>query len=118
MKKTFKAAFCLLLVLTLALSLAACNDDISGRYILVSVSMNGNTFTAQQLKDHIANQDEMYLELNSDGTGTMAYLGDITDMKWEGNEIWPANNVAKATFTVEGNTLTMEMKAVTLVFQK
>lgn len=118
MNKTIRKLLCLFLILATVSTLAACGSDRYGRYNLVSVSMNGQSFTIQELKDYIGKQDDMYLDLRDDGTATMVFLGESSEMLWEDDKIWPKANASKASFTIEENTLTMDMNGITMVFQK
>lgn len=121
MNRTVKFMICLLLILGMMSTLAACSDDISGHYELVEASMSGQTFTAQEFRALVGEEVEMYIELNADGTGKMAFVNNETDIAWKDNQLWSVNDGktgAKASFTVEDGTLTLDMAGTIMVFRK
>ena len=118
MKRTVTTALCLVLVIGLLCTLTACGEDISGRYELISATIDNRTLTIDEFKAFLGADTEMYLELNNDGTGTMAFVGQVAEMQWEGNQIWSAEGGVKADFTVEEGVLTLDLSGTVLVFKK
>ena len=119
MKKTVKAVLCLVLVIGVVCTLAACGDKIVGRYDLVKMESNGQTLDVSTLKSLAGSDVDMYLELFEDGTGIMKMDGDTTHMRWADGQIWPANQEnEKISFTLVDGVLTLEKDGLTLVFEK
>ena len=121
MKRTVKYLICLILILGVTCSLVACGDDISGRYELVYATLSGQTYTLQEFRGLVGDEAEMYVELNADGTGRMAFVNNETDIEWKGNQLWSVQDGktgAKAAFTLEEGTLTLNISGMVLVFRK
>ena len=118
MNRTIKSVFSLFLIITILCTLAACGEDISGHYTLVKVTSGTTVYESDDLVTLFGSTDQMYLELNNDGTGYMNLLGVSAKMCWEANKIWSEDNGTKATFSVEGNTLTLNLPDTVMVFQK
>lgn len=119
MNKTVKAVLCLIFVIGMICTLAACGNDIAGRYELVSMESNGQTLDIASLKDLSGSDVDMYLELFDDGTAVMKMDGDTTQLKWDSEHIWPVNNEAEtAVYTIADDTITMVKDGVTLIFKK
>ncbi|MBQ7017000.1 MAG: hypothetical protein IJN10_08620 [Firmicutes bacterium] len=113
-----KKVLCSALVAIMLLCMTACGSSVAGRYDFESMEMDGVKITAQSLKDMGAEM-EMYIELEEDGTGTMASDGEVIEMGWEDGEIWPAEDPTdRVAFTIDGDTLTMEQDGVEMVFKK
>lgn len=123
--KKVKILVCLALVLSLALCLAACGKDsssgsnsIAGKYNFVSMEMDGEKITAADLAA-LGGEVEMYVRLDSDGTGIMYSEGTTEDMVYADGKIWPVSEPEeKADFTVKGNTLTITQDGMTMTFKK
>lgn len=124
MKNTLKIALCLILVLSTALCLVACGDDsITGKYTIYSVDDGTKTIKGDELETILSvigiTTDSMYIELNDDGTAEMSVFGETAEMAYADGKIWPTNNPdEKATFTVDGDKLTIEIEGSTMVFKK
>ena len=118
MNRTVKFIFCLILVVGMLGMLAACSEDISGHYTIVKVSVGDTFYNYEDLMKIVGTTEMMYIDINSDGTGYMTMLGSSSKIFWEGDKIWAEDNGTKATFTVEGNTLTLYLPESTMVFQK
>lgn len=119
MKRTIKAVLCLILVMGIVCSLAACGNDIVGRYELIEMESNGQKLDIAALKSLAGSDIDMYLELFEDGTGVLKMDGDTTQMSWADGMIWPTNQGdEKVAFTVDGDVLTLEREGVKLVFKK
>ena len=113
-----KKVLCSALVAIMLLCMTACGSSVAGRYDFESMEMDGVKIIAQSLKDMGAEM-EMYIELEEDGTGTMASDGEVIEMGWEDGEIWPAEDPTdRVAFTIDGDTLTMEQDGVEMVFKK
>ena len=109
MKNSVKAILCLVLVVGVACTLAACSS-VAGRYDLVSVNMDGVNQDASGLG---------YIDLNEDGTGLMSISGEEFDMCWADGQIWPADDPDdKVSFSVDGDTLTLDLDGNTATFKK
>ena len=52
-----------------------------GRYVVYEYTAGGHTVTYDMLKD--AGAENIYLELNADGTGTLDLLQNPSDITWE-----------------------------------
>ena len=66
-----KKVLCSALVAIMLLCMTACGSSVAGHYDFESMESGGIKITAQSLKDMGAEM-EMYIELEEDGTGTMA----------------------------------------------
>ena len=118
MKKSVKAVLCLSLVAILLVTLVACGG-IAGRYDLVTMEAGGQSMDIAALKALTGQEMDMYLELNSDGTGVMKMDGETTEMVYDDSQIWPASDPDdKVAYTVDGDTLTIEQDGVKMVFKK
>ena len=112
-----------LLVLSLTLCLAACGDKeknsgIAGKYTFYSMSYEGETVTAKDLAE-MGEETDMYIRLNSDGTGVMVSGDDSEDMAYANGKIWSVDEPdEKVSFSVKGNTLTMEQDGMVMTFKK
>ena len=113
-----KKVLCSALVAIMLLCMTACGNNITGRYDFYSMDMDGVQVTAESL-EALGSEIEMYVELEKDGTGTMASDGEVIEMGWADGEIWPAEDPTdKAAFVVDGDTLTIEQEGMKLVFKK
>jgi hypothetical protein len=113
-----KKVLCSALVAIMLLCMTACGNNIAGRYNFHSMNMEGMEVTAESL-EALGSEVEMYLELEKDGTGTMASNGEVVAMGWADGQIWPAEDPEdKAPFTVDGDTLTIEQEGIKMVFKK
>ena len=111
MSKTVKAVLCATVIAVMLLSLAACSGNIAGRYELVSLDIEG---VKQDVPSGLG-----YLELNADGTGRLNVAGTEYEMCWEDGRIWPVSDPEDSvSFTVNGNTLTMDLMGNTAFFKK
>ena len=125
MKKTAKILLCLVLVISLSATLIACggSDDISGRYSISAMEMNGTKVEGELLETTLSmlglSGSDMFVELNADGTGTMSILGQTQALEYADGQIWPTNNAAaKVPFEVDGNDLTIAVEGYTMTFSK
>ena len=113
-----KKVLCSALVAIMLLCMTACGSSVAGHYDFESMESDGIKITAQSLKDMGAEM-ELFIELEEDGTGTMANEGEVIEMGWEDGEIWPAEDPEdRVAFTIDGDTLTMEQDGVKMVFKK
>lgn len=114
-----KKILCSALVATMMLCMTACGgSDVTDHYDFYSMEMEGMEITAEGLKE-MGTEMEMYIELNDDGTGTMASEGKVIDMGWADGEIWPTDNPSdKVAFVIDGDSLTMEQDGIKMVFKK
>ena len=121
--KLGKILVCLVMVLSLMLCIAACGDKeesggIAGKYNFYSMSYNGETVTAKDLAA-MGEEMDMYIRLNGDGTGIMYTEGETEDMAYSNGKIWSVDEPdEKVSFTVKGNTLTMEQDGMVMTFKK
>ena len=121
MKRTVKYILCLILILGMLSTFVACGDDITGHYELVKVTMADQTYTIQEFRALVGNDVEMFVELNADGTGKMAFVNNETDIEWKGNQLWSVQDGktgVKANFTLEDGVLTLDISGMIMVFQK
>ena len=126
MKKTMKLTLCLILVLSTVLCMAACGGDknsIAGKYVVYSMDSNGMTIKGDTLTAALSAMgmtiDDMYIQLNDDGTGKMSVFGETADMAYADGKIWPVEEPEeKVSFTVSGGKLTLEVEGNKMVFTK
>ena len=110
-----KKVLCSALVAIMLLCMTACGNNLAGHYNFYSMNMEGMEVTA----DALGGEVEMYIELEKDGTGTMAAMGEVVEMGWADGEIWPIEDPTdKAPFTVDGDTLTIELEGIKMIFKK
>jgi len=120
MKKSVSIILCLVMVLGLACTLAACGDgSVAGRYDMVSMEMGGTVIDIDTLEAMSGSKVEMYIQLNEDGTGVLCSMGETVDMEWADGQMWPVDDPDdKVAFEVDGDTLTMEQEGAKMVFEK
>ena len=119
MKNSVRAALCLSLVVILLVSLVGCGGGVAGRYNLVTMEAGGQSLDIAALQSLAGTSADMYIELKSDGTGVMKMDTEVTDMVYADGMIWPAGSPdEKVSFTVSGDTLTLEQDGVKMVFKK
>lgn len=127
MNKTMKLALCLILVLSTVLCMAACGgdkDSIAGKYIVYSMEMSGLTVEGEMLETALAASgmtvEDMYIQLNDDGTGTMTSMeGETSEMAYADGKIWSVDEPEeKVNFSVKGGKLTLEVEGIKMVFTK
>ena len=95
-----KKLLALLLALTMVFTLAACGgkseskdeekeekeDGVAGKYLLVSVELDGEELSEEDMIDEFG--DDSYIELEDDGTATLKLEGNKTKMEYKDDEIW------------------------------
>lgn len=117
-----KRIVCLMLVLVMVLSLTACGG-ITGRYTITSMEADGLVYEGELLEGILEmigmSTDDMYIELNDDGTGTMSVMGEVAEMRYDDNMIWPVESPdEKVPYEVSGDKLTLEIEGYKMVFEK
>lgn len=117
------------LALTLALSMttmSGCSSNSSvtetdtsdaGTYIFDSLSDGEDALTAQDLEDLGMDPADMYITLNTDGTGKMCVYDDEEELTWKKGELTGSDNVT-IKYTIENGKLTMEEDGATMTFVK
>ena len=83
-----------------------------GRYALYEYEANGQVVTNDLLKQ--AGMDKTYIELKEDGTGEFNLYDQLLDITWKEGEI-TCYGTSKYGFTVDGDTLTLDMQGVKYV---
>ena len=118
-----KKILSMILVLAMVLCFAACGKDsksggsIAGKYKLSYMEAEGEKITASALS--AMGGGEIYIRLDSDGTGVMVSNGTSEDMVYANGQIWPVSEPDdKADFSVKGKTLTIEQDGMKMVFKK
>ena len=113
-----KKILCSALAAIMLLCMTACGNSMAGRYDFYSMDLDGVEVTAESL-EALGGGLEMYIELEKDGTGTMASDGEVVEMGWADGQIWPLDDPTdKVAFEVKGDTLTIEYEGVEMVFKK
>ena len=129
MKRVLSLILCVVMVLGVAACFAGCGDDgkkaeagIAGRYNLETMAIDGTEISIKDLMEMAGDEAEgleFYLELKADGTAVMNMGGDIEELVYKDGQIWPEGDEDdKISFTVKGNTLTLEEDGEKLVFKK
>ncbi len=115
-----KKILCSALAAIMLLCLTACGGSgIAGRYEFYSMDMGGGIEITAESLEALGGEMEMYIELEDNGTGTMALDGEVVDMGWADGEIWPTDDPSdKIGFEVDGDSLTIEYDGVQMVFKK
>lgn len=116
MKKALSAV-CVILVLALALSLAACGSpgqDFSGTYKLVEMTNNGTDMT-----QYLSLIGDVILTIDGD-RAKLDMQGDTSEFTVDSSKMTMSADGSTASFTVEDNKLTMqdESAKTKMVFEK
>ena len=85
MKKTVKGILSVLLVLTMVFALAACSQNSNqpnGKYVIDSVEASGVSMSLDALGITDDQRSSMYIQFNSDGTGTLCAMGEEENFNW------------------------------------
>lgn len=125
MKKTARILLCMVLVISLCATLVACggSDDITGRYVVSSMEMDGTKIEGELLNSALAlmglSTNDMYIQLNADGTGFISALGQTANMEYADGQIWPVDAPdEKVAFEVDGDNLILTVEGYTMIFTK
>lgn len=116
------------LALTMALSmttLSACSGtstaelDTSdaGMYIFDSMSDGDDALTAQDLEDLGMDPADMYVQLNTDGTGKMCVFDNVEELTWKKGKLTGSDNV-DVDYTIDNGKMTIEDSEATMTFIK
>ena len=120
MKKTVKGILSVLLVLTMVFALAACSQNINqpnGKYVIDSVEASGVSMSLDALGITDDQRSSMYIQFNSDGTGTLCAMGEEENFNWEGNTmVSPDDPDQPVNFTFADNKVTVEESGVKMTF--
>lgn len=122
MAKNKKLLLCLLLVLSLLLTAAACSKqgakevDPSGYYPLKSIQKDGEEVDPATLG---MEKDEAFLLLNEDGTAALCLFGELTDLTWKNGALRPVEgeDTDPIAFALEEKLLTFEMEDMEFTFR-
>jgi len=91
----------------------------STTYSIYAMTMNGVTMSGSDLAAGNITAANTYLTLNSDGTGELAAMGEVSDMGWNNAGIWPASDTTDiASMTIDGDVVTIAADDFTMVFVK
>ena len=134
MKKNFKIALCLMLVLGSLLSLCACGgtgsapsgnvtvkQNVTGRYEIQSITWDDGTSTSgEELQSTLELMGgDTFLELFSDNTATLCLLGQRADMEFSDSAMWrPDNELYTYDFSVKDGKATLYAEGTPYVFVK
>lgn len=115
MKRTMKIMLSALLIVSLLVCLVACGGGKgpSGKYNLVSMESDGMTIDGDTLKSLGM---EVTIEFNSDGTGTIDFMGESEDFTWKDGKM--ISDGEELPFDLSGDTLTIEQDGAKMVFKK
>ena len=119
MKKALFAIFALVLVVCLT----SCGEDKEiGSYDIESITKDGETMTAKEIKDQLAEYgmdiDVGGLILNKDGTGKMSLMGESQDIKWDAKAKTMTANGETLNYTFKDNKISMGEDGDGMVFVK
>ena len=127
MKRSLRTILCLLLIVSMTLSLTGCGllarVLAPGEYVFEKMTTGGKTYTAAEVKaqlgDLIDMDDYISMRLDIDGTGVIRFMGEEYDIYWDTTYIWPqADNGEKAEYTWEFDRITLELFGETVTFAK
>lgn len=120
MKKTVKGFVSILLVLTMVFALAACSQGSNkpnGKYVIDSVEASGISMSLDSMGITEDQRNSVYIQFNSDGTGTLCAMGEEEEFNWEGNTmVSPDSPDEPLTFTYADNKVTVEQDGVKMSF--
>ena len=117
MKNTVTKLLCVLMVVAMVLTFAACGK--AGTYVLSEAKIDGEKYDADELEELGLDPDDCYVELNSDGTGEVCLFGEEVDIEWEDDEMWPEDDEDEVLeFEIDGKELTLEYEGEELIFTK
>lgn len=114
MNKLISRALCVVMLLSLLLTFAACG--VSGHYELKEVSYSGLSLSA---KEAGFDTENYYIDLNANGTAVMCMEDEKQDMEWKDGQIWAVGEEdAKADFEIDDDELILEIEGMEMVFEK
>lgn len=120
MKKTVKGFVSILLVLTMVFALAACSQNSNqpnGKYVIDSVEASGVSMSLDSMGITEDQRNSVYIQFNSDGTGTICAMGKEQAFNWEGNTMTsPDVPDVPVTFTYADNKVTVEQDGIKMTF--
>ena len=120
MKKTVKGFVSILLVLTMVFALAACSQGSNkpnGKYVIDSVEASGISMSLDSMGITEDQRNSVYIQFNSDGTGTLCAMGEEEAFNWEGNTmVSPDAPDEPLTFTYADNKVTVEQDGIKMTF--
>ena len=120
MKKTVKGFVSILLVLTMVFALAACSQGSNkpnGKYVIDSVEASGVSMSLDSMGITEDQRNSVYIQFNSDGTGTICAMGKEQAFNWEGNTmVSPDVPDVPVTFTYVDNKVTVEQDGIKMTF--
>ena len=112
-----KKIIALVLLVVLVVGLCACGSSksgMAGRYTLLRVEQDGELMYSRELSG-----ENYWLELKSDGTGTLHTVNQTDAMGWGNGLIWPMEEPEDtANLSVNGKTLTIQSGGFVMVFEK
>jgi hypothetical protein len=113
-----KKLLALLLAVVLIVGLCACGSSgkggMAGHYTLTLVEEGGQLLYSRDISG-----ENYWLELKSDGTGTLCTVNQTDAMGWGNGLIWPMEEPEDtANLTVSGKTLKIEADDFLMVFEK
>ena len=94
MKTITKTLLCILLTVSLMLSLCACGKRLEGTYILSSITYpDGTVLEGKELETEMSEVfgmelSETYVTLKEDGTGVMCVYGFDQEIGYENGKFW------------------------------
>ena len=117
MKNNSAKLFCVIIILGLLLTLAACNREDT--YVLRYMEVDGTRHALSDLDTRDTKAEDSFIKLNTDGTGEVCLFGEKIVIEWDGEKMWPVTNDDDiAAFNIDGNFLTLELNSEKLIFVK
>ena len=113
--KLFKILLAAFGILLLSIMLVGCKNEKShaGYYVLESIKSEGNEFGKDFIKEA---ELDWYIILKDDGTGTMSFSDEATDIKWgDGKLNVEGENV---DYNIKNDELTFDIDGDTMVFKR
>lgn len=109
LKKVIAVLFCAMILMVTACSGSTDSDPYAdaGKYVFQSMTLEGETITAEDLSTFGIAPSDMYVELKDDGTGSMVIFDESEDFKWTAGKITDSNGEV-LEYTLKDGVMTLE----------
>ena len=88
-----------------------------GIYVIDSVEASGISMSLDSMGITADQRNSVYIQFNSDGTGTLCAMGEEEAFNWEGNTMTsPDSPDEPLTFTYADNKVTVEQDGIKMTF--
>lgn len=117
MKKRVSLVLAVVLVLTMLFTFASCGGGgmKTGYYSLSEMSMEGMSFTGEQLEAMGMDSSMFYIRIDGDGKGEIGADGDVEELTYTDKEMTVDGD--PAAYTYENDTITIEQDGAKMSFK-